>query len=56
MDPFINNYHEEMMYPKSGRIPDNYKGYATRLLKLWKGRPKKEQPQKYLIGKTVNEV
>lgn len=43
MDQFVTNYHEEMVSPKGSNriIPDNYKGYATRLLRLWKTRPNK---------------
>jgi len=51
-----DHYYEQMVNPKGGqKIPDNYKGYATRLHNLWYSRPEKPRPLRYLIGKTISE-
>jgi hypothetical protein len=50
----IDNYYEQMMNPKGGqKIPDNYKGYATKVHNLWHSRPEQSRPARYLIGKTL---
>jgi|JI6StandDraft_1071083.scaffolds.fasta_scaffold19444_1 hypothetical protein len=56
MERQVDQYYEQMVNPKGGqKIPDNYKGYATRLHNLWYGRPELPHPQRYLIGKTISE-
>ena len=55
-DHQIEHYYEQMISPKSGqKIPDNYKGYATKIHTLWKSRPELSRPQRYIIGKTISE-